>query len=341
MVRNVRLLDFRNYERAEEDFQPGLNVVIGSNGKGKTNLLEALFLLLQGRSFRSGDAKEMVRNGAGSAMIEGVVDDGIEIKIRLVIDGDGGLRGKRRLEGTGAVSFQPDDIWMVKGGPEARRRNLDEAAQALRGGYAGVMREYARVLRQRNESIKEVRRGRQGREAIRHWNPLLLEKGMAVTAERKAVVAGLEAEMTKICEAWGRGRAELRYYSTMVTEGMEAEKGVERMARLEEAEIRRGATLIGPHRDELVLVMGGKNVRRECSQGEQKMAVIIWKLAQASLLEQVTGKKAVLLMDDCLSELDEGNRRAVLGGLEGWRQVVLTTTDETRELDGLAKTFLR
>jgi DNA replication and repair protein RecF len=334
VIKGLKLRDFRNYESMAAEFGPGRNAIIGDNGRGKTNLLEAVFFLLQGRSMRTSDVRDMIRNGQREAILEGTLHKDRDIVIRVIVDREGGVKEKGGLGDIKAVSFQPDDIWMTKGGPESRRRCLDEVTLEIKRGYREILREYQRVLRQRNEAIRAVRKGLKERDAIRNWNPLLLNYGRAIMSERTEVLRGIKEEMAALGERWGKGEIEIKYYSSMGDISAGEDKAMERIKRMEEAEIRRGVTLAGPHRDELVLFMAGRNVRRECSQGEQKLVTVMWRLAQASLLEKGSGARTVLLMDDCLSELDEGNRALLVDELGNWEQAIITTTDDLPELAG-------
>jgi DNA replication and repair protein RecF len=340
VIRSIELEDFRNYERKKIGFEPGINVIIGKNGRGKTNLLEAVFLLLQGRSMRTSSTKDAVREGCERAVVSGTFHVQGEIKTRIVIDADGTTEGRKNVRNLRAVSFQPDDIWMVKGGPEARRRCLDEAIVDIKKGYRETLLEYQRILRQRNEAIKAVRRGAKGREYIRNWNDLLLERGSAIVEERIRAAGTIEGLMAEVGRRWNKGELELKYYASLTRDVGESGKAMEKIKKMEEAEIRRGATLVGPHRDEIVFLLDGRNVRRECSQGEQKLVVLMWRLAQARAMEAVAGKKTLLLLDDCLSELDENNRLLLLEEIGSWEQAMVTTTDDSREFDGTKRVWL-
>lgn len=336
----IKLNDFRNYDRFTVEFKPGINVVIGDNGRGKTNLLEAIFLLLQGRSTRTTDSEELIRHGQGEAVVEGIFYAGREIRKRVVITRDGTTHQGKETREIQAVLFQPDDIWMVKGAPEIRRRFLDEASLDVKKGYRETLREYQRVLKQRNEAIRSVRKGARQREYMRSWNPLLCKHGSDVIAERTQTIRALRSEMAGLAEGWGKGNLELKYYTSMGEALGDEERMMEKIERMEEAEIRRGVSLIGPHRDELLVFLADKNARRECSQGEQKLVMIMWRIAQARLIEGNTGRKALLLMDDCLSELDEENRGLLMGELGGWEQAIITSTDDIPEFARTSKVFL-
>jgi DNA replication and repair protein RecF len=322
------------------EFEPGINVVIGDNGRGKTNLLEALFFLLQGKSMRTSDTVELIRHGDEEAVVEGVFDVGREIKTRAVITRDGKSPAGRKTEEIQAVSFQPDDIWMVKGGPEARRRYLDEATLEIKRGYKETLREYQRALKQRNEAIRAVRRGAKDKGYMRNWNPLLYRHGSSIVFERTQTTRALKSEMERLGKKWGKGSVELKYYTSMGDSAGDETKTLEKMEKMEEAEIRRGVSLIGPHRDELLIFLAGKNARRECSQGEQKLVTIMWRMAQARLIEESTGRRILLLMDDCLSELDEENRALLMGEFGEWGQVLITATDDMPEFASAHKVFL-
>jgi DNA replication and repair protein RecF len=340
VIKILKLYNFRNYEQERIEFDPGMNVVIGKNGRGKTNLLEALYFLLQGISMRTSEVKEMVRNSEGEALVEGLLDIGREVTARIAIENDRIIRKGMIKENLGAVCFQPDDIWMVKGGPEVRRRYLDELISQVKKAYREDIREYQRVLRQRNEAIKAARKGTGKREYIRNWNPLLVRSAGAIVDQRIKTIKNLEQEMGKIGGRWGIGEIAIRYYSTLGGEGWDEEKIAEKLHKIEETEIRRGATLLGPHRDEMIFSMNGKNVRRECSQGEQKLTAITWRLAQGRLYMGEAGRSILLLMDDCLSELDSDNRAKVMEETRDWGQTIITSTDDMVEFNDLKKIVL-
>ena len=338
MIKSIILRDFRNYDKEEKVFKEGLNIIIGANGRGKTNLLEAIFFLLQGRSMRTNDVEEMIRRGSGEALVEGCFEMEGERRERTAINRGEGRRRGRRVDYLDAVAYQPDDMWMIKKGPDARREALDDVIKGVKRGYPATTQEYQRIVRQRNEAIKAVRKGIKEREYMRNWNPLLYQKGTEITEERAAMLAKIEAEMARMAQRWGAEEVSLKYYSSM--EGRDEQRTKEKMLRMEDAEIKRGITLIGPHRDEILFLSGGRNARRECSQGEQKVLMIMWRLAQARLVMEEGGKHTLLLMDDCLSELDEENKNKALREMEGWRQSLVTVTEDDSRFNGYWKVEL-
>jgi DNA replication and repair protein RecF len=338
VINSIKLRDFRNYDKEEKVFKKGLNIIIGANGRGKTNLLEAIYFLLQGNSMRTNDVKEMIRKGREEALVEGSFEVEGERKERAVITRDEGVLKGGRAEYLEALVFQPDDMWIIKKGPDSRRGALDDVIKGVKRGYSATIQEYQRIVRQRNEALKAVRKGAKNREYIRNWNPLLHQKGREITQEREAALKKVEAEMAKVAYGWGREEVGLRYYASMGDE--DEKKTKEKMLRMEEAEIRRGITLIGPHRDEILFLSGGRNARRECSQGEQKMMMILWRLAQARLTMEEGGKRALMLMDDCLSELDEGNKNRIINEMEAWEQALVTVTEDSSRFNGYWKVRL-
>lgn len=336
MIKRIYLENFRNYPEKEVEFTSGINLILGDNGAGKTNMLEAVYLLLEGKSPRTGDVREVVRKGEERAIIKGWAWEETGERGEVVVEREGGV-SRRDLRGIKAVSFTPDDIYMVKGGPEERRRYLDEIIGRVKKGYRELSKEYARILRQRNEAIRMVRKELWGRERIRHWNALLVRKGEEITRERMEMVERAARSMKCYASKWHMGEVAIKYYSNLFaavgkSEGKRSEfaDNEERLRRMEEADIRRGTTLLGPHRDELVLKYNGMSARRMCSQGEQKILSLLMRLAQADIVEEYSGRKPLLLLDDCFSEMDASNRGALLAVLENWGQVLVTSTDDIR-----------
>ncbi len=340
MLEEIELKDFKNYLEARFAFKNGINAIIGKNGRGKTNLLEAVYFSIQGRTVRSGEVKELVRRGGERACIRVAargtsrMEKGVEVSVEGEKKESGYIRGIR------VVMFYPDDLWMVKGGPEARRRQLDEALAEIKKSYRVTLREYQKVLRQRNEAIKMVRRKEGEKELIRSWNPLLLEWGTQVVRERAEGLQELQQRMSGKGVKWGAGEVTAKLYSSMGEGLYEKERVTRKLERIEDAEIGRGTTLIGPHRDEVILELRGRNVRRECSQGEQKLVALMWKFCVAETIRDIAGEQVIPLMDDCLSELDKENRMRVLEEMQGWGQVLLTHTEDLTELSGAEKIFL-
>lgn len=330
MLSRLVLKNFRNYRDYEADFGPGLNLIVGDNGVGKTNLLEAVFLLLEGRSFRTAGPGEMISHGEEEGFVEGRFDGGGGRQVKVVLSKEGETVKKTRAE-TRAISFVPEDVFLVKGNPEWRRRFIDQLLRSLKPHYGELIREYGHVLRQRNQALKMVRRELWKKEDIRNWNLLLVRRGMEIVRERREALQLLEKGLNREVMEWGMGKVEIKYYSNMASE--DERENLDRLERMEEAELRKGTTLLGPHRDEMIFLLGGRNLRREGSQGEQKVFCLAGKMTQADIIREHTGKKIILLMDDCYSELDEVNRRRISASLRRWEQVLATSTERVEGVE--------
>ncbi|WP_287155039.1 DNA replication and repair protein RecF [Candidatus Solincola tengchongensis] len=329
MLVTVRLNNFRNYDEYTINLGPGLNLVLGENGVGKTNLLEAIFFLLEGRSLKGADVQEMIRNGSDEGLVEGRVSGNVEGEGRVVIR-KGEETRRKRFENIRAVAFVPDDVFLVKGNPEQRRRFIDDVIRGIKPAYLELLRDYGRVLRQRNHALKIAKKESWRVSDVESWDILLVRQGMEIVKERREALRILSHSLEEVLREWGMGEVEIKYYSSFSSES--EEENLRRIRRLREAEIRRGVSLSGPHRDEILFYLNGRNIRREGSQGEQKMFCLACKLAQTRIMEELTGKEVVLLLDDCFSELDSRNRMRLAESLKRRWQVLVTSTEEVKEL---------
>ena len=320
------LRDFRNYEELELTLAPaGLTLVLGDNGEGKTNLLEAIGYLAALSSFRRAPRDALVRRGADSAVIRAA---GEEAGRRLLIEAQlnrvgrdrvlvnrAPLRQTRELLGTLRVTvFSPDDL--------ERRRYLDDLLVALYPRNEALRFDVERILRQRGSLLRQAG-GRLTPEVVGTldvWDRALADRGGQLTAAREAVLAVLEAEVAKAyCHlAPAGGEAHLAYERSW-----EGDLAVA-LAAARGNDLRHGATTLGPHRDELALHVGGMPARTHASQGEQRSMALALRLASHALVTSETGTPPVLLLDDVFSELDPQRGRALVAHLPPG-QAVLTS----------------
>jgi len=338
VVDRLRLRDFRGYAAAEVRLGPGLTVVHGRNGAGKTNLLEALYFGCTGRSCRTSNERELVRFGAQAARVE--VDtrgaDGREHELavgfqpgepkRMRVDG----ATVERLSDAGArplVSvFLPDRLELVKGPPALRRSHLDALVAALWPSRAGTRRAYSQALAQRNALLGRLRAGRGSRGSLGAWDLELARHGIALRDNRAAAVAHLDARFTAIAGELGLlGAATLRYRPR--SEAETAEQLAAELAERLDSDLDRGFTGHGPHRDELLLLRDGRELRVYGSQGEQRLVLLALLLAERAALEEERGAPPVLLLDDVMSELDAERRERLVERIGAAGQCVITTTD--------------
>ncbi|HEY0839368.1 MAG TPA: DNA replication/repair protein RecF [Vulgatibacter sp.] len=336
----LRLRDFRNIESAHLEIGPRATVIVGPNGQGKTNLLEAAWLLATLRPLRASKLSELVRFGAKRCRVEGLFAFGGSRREFAVSIEDGARQawvdGKKVRDldeyfgGVSVVAFTPDDLALVKGGPEGRRRALDRAVFNRFPGYLAESRDYGRALRSRNRLLREGAAS----EMIEAFDPPLARLGARLTSRRLALVKELAPRFEEVLGRLGEGKldGELRY-APKIAEGAATEEAIaqnleEELARRLPRDRERGFTGAGPHADSLGIQLGGRPARLYASQGQQRAIVLALKIAEIENLRQSHGYQPLLLLDDVSSELDRARNEQLmryLAGMEG--QVILTTTD--------------
>lgn len=333
-VQRLWLTDFRSYVSADVELAPaGLTVVLGGNGEGKTNLLEALSYLATLGSFRGAPPEAMVRSGCTSAVVRAEgrrADRAVLVEAEIVPGGRSRvlvntqpLRRSADLLGAIRVSvFSPDDLELVKGGPAGRRRYLDDALVSVHPRNAGLRADLERILRQRNALLKQAR-GRLDGAAVTTldvWDEKLSVTGEALAAARLELVAGLEGAVAKAYDQVSGSAAEIEIAYECSWDGPLA--GAVAAARTED--VRRAVTTVGPHRDELRLSIATRPARTHASQGEQRSLALALRLGAHAAVTEAVGEPPVLLLDDVFSELDASRSAALLAHLPGG-QALLTT----------------
>lgn len=333
-LRRLWLTDFRNYASAEVELAPaGLTVVLGGNGQGKTNIIEAIAYLATLDSFRGAPTDALVRTGCATAVVRAEGDrSGRALLIEAEIAASGRsrtlvnsqpLRRAADLLGALRVSvFSPDDLELVKAGPAARRRYLDDALIGLHPRNAAIRSDLEKVLRQRNALLKQCK-GRLDASAestLEVWDAKLTATGVALADARGALVAALEAPLGKAYDQLAGTPADIAITYERSWQGSLDDALV--AARTDD--VRRGLSTVGPHRDELRLSIGGLPARTHASQGEQRSMALALRLAAHRAVTDAVGEPPVLLLDDVFSELDADRSAALLAHLPDG-QVLLTT----------------
>jgi DNA replication and repair protein RecF len=334
-VASLTLRNFRSYDRAQIDLPAGVTVVQGPVAAGKTNLLEALYAGCVGRSFRTSREGDLIRRGESVARVTIVVGPerhvlelGIERGQQKLFRVDG-ARVERMADAESrplVCVFAPDRLELVKGPAGVRRAHLDEVVAALWPAARAARRFYARALAQRNSLLSSVRSGRSGAESLTGWNREVARHGIDLMRRRAETVDLLGPRFKAQAAALGLpdpGELSYRPRSKALTpEELERE--------LEEhlaADMERGFTTHGPHRDELRLAAAGDELRRFGSQGQQRLGLLSLLLAEWELLRDERGRPPVLLLDDVLSELDPDRRVDLLRLVEAGGQTLITTAD--------------
>lgn len=332
---SLSLRNYRNYAWLDLEPSPQLNVFLGRNGQGKTNLLESVALLALSSSPRARREVELIGPGGDQARVEAVVErGGRRRQVRIDLERTAQTRARRRivvdgqprravdLPGTfGVVLFWPDDLNLAKAGPEHRRRLLNQMLVQIEPGYARALSRYTRIVEQRNHLLRRVQVQEASPGELDVWDLELCQVATQLVAARAAAAVELAAGAAAAHESIAPGEGlELRYLGP--PDDLAA--AVER-ARVDD--VRRGVTTIGPHRDDLAITLGGRDTRAYASQGQQRTAVVAIKLAEARLVERRAGEAPVLLLDDVLSELDADRRRQLLKHLGDGAQVIVTSVE--------------
>ena len=370
-LESLSLTNFRNYVSLELPLGPGTFILWGDNAQGKSNLLEAVYLLATTKSARASNERELIGWGAmddplPAARVTGELNrggEGIRLDVGLVAErGEGvaegsySLRKQTRMNGVprrasdvvgtlNAVMFDPQDVDLVTGPPSSRRRYLDVTISQMNRDYLKALQRYGRVLTQRNHLLRAIREGTSQSSQLRVWDPPLIEEAVNIHLARRRMLDEMKRESTAIYgELTGTAESfELRYlpnpreFSEIEEEDGAAAGDVMRgrLAANVDREIGQGMTVVGPHRDDVQFEVVGRDASLYGSRGQQRTVVAALKLAEVQLLQLNTGEDPILLLDDILSELDETRRRRVLETVLGSEQAILTTTDLDRIDEGL------
>ena len=346
--KKICIEDFRNIENEEIEFSRGVNVISGENAEGKTNLLEAIYYVSVGKSFRATQNSEIIRFGESMAGLNLFYDDGIrEQNIKMTIYTQkrrkaekNGVRIDKLSDIVGAfrtVLFCPEHLSLVKDGPAERRNYLDIAISSARPMYLHALQKHNHLLKQRNALIKNA-------EADRATFDMTVDLWSEKLAHEAAVIAKFRAEFIKKVDEHVRlcfrdmskknEETEIRYISSSKCTPDECydvsateKKYFELLTKNKEREIYAGSTLYGAHKDDMAIDLNGKAARLFASQGQQRSLAIALKLAEGEICREEFGDYPVFLFDDVLSELDEGRRDYLINRISG-KQVIMTSCDK-------------
>jgi DNA replication and repair protein RecF len=341
-LKQLFLKNFRNYEDEEITFHEKLNVFLGNNGQGKSNLLEGIYILSMGKSFRTTKDFEMIRFEAEFLRSKGLfIKDERELSVEAVLKKEekyfkvNGVKGTKNaclLENAYIVIFSPEDILVVKGEPERRRRFLDREIFQIRPLYYKDLMKYKKSLQQRNVILKEEY---PDEKMLDVWDENLLLYGMKVMKERKDFVEKLRSASCKIHAniTGGKEVLDVKYDPNIeMTDSLEEQRNVflKRLAECRARDMDRGYTGIGPHKDDLRISIGDIDVRDFGSQGQKRTAALSLKLAELQIIKEETGEDAVVLLDDVLSELDRERQRFLIQTFEK-NQIFISAAEMSAE----------
>ena len=344
-VRTLRLDGFRSYGHLEIALGDGPHVVVGRNAAGKTNLVEAMFLLSTGRSHRSSADPEMVRWGADFARSAATVESGgrsEELEVVVHARGAGpGARKRIRINGVNrrasalrpilrTVLFAPEDMLLIMGSPSLRRNLLDALVVQREPTAAAVMSTYQRTLTQRNSLLRRIREEEADRAELSYWTEVILENGSRILDWRHET---LQAMAQPLADAHHEIAPEetdlhLRYGSNVEPGPGESNESAlrRRLRETADKEVWNGATLVGPHRDDFLFFSGQRELTEFASRGQQRTAILALKLAELDVLTALDGRPPLLLLDDVFSELDPERRAHLVRRIGDLPQAIVTTT---------------
>lgn len=356
IIKGIRLINYRNYNSMSASFGSGINILVGKNAQGKTNLLEAIYMCSTGRSFRTLRDKELISFGKNEAYVAAELNIGeLEKFTEIKLEADKSkrirvnkveLKSYKELNtGLKVVVFFPDDLKLVKEGPGNRRNYLDSSISQLKPVYHHNLSRYYKALIQKNNLLKSRRSTSELQELLEVFDVQLARLGTLISMEREQYIRRIKKEARDIHLQITSGKEELDIkYNTNVPEGeslLDIErKYLEQLRRGRARDIEIGSTSIGPHRDDFIPSINGNDLRTFGSQGQQRTLVLTLKLSEVKILKKETGYYPVLLLDDVYSELDE-ERRGFLTSLFSETQTFITVTDaiEADSLKNFDKTI--
>lgn len=336
----IEATDFRNLN-GKILWGPRLNILYGNNGQGKTNWLEAIYVLARTKSFRTQRLQEAIKFGGHVAMVRGAVTTGVNIERDLQVTLQDNTKSilvnnkreslTRYLSQLQVFSFTAADLDIVRGMPEARRRFLDRGVSSLRPAYLQTIADYAKVVKQKNKLLQLSSESEFSLDKtaalLAPWNDQLAELAGQIHREREKYVVGLNESLER--QLFDRRQLTTRYVSSLEGKGDMAEYEEllrERMAFRLQAELASGHALIGPHRDDLEILLDGREVRIYGSSGQQRSTLLLLDLAAISLYNLASNEHPVFIIDDVDAELDETRIKSLLEYLENRTQTFITTS---------------
>lgn len=344
-ITQLELLDYRNYASASLSFNKDLIVFLGENAQGKTNVLESLYVLAMTRSHRSQHEKELIRWGQSFARIRGILaKKNYTTELEIVISNKGRRTKRNHIEQAklsdyigelNVVLFAPEDLYLIKGSPQNRRKFIDMELGQVNPSYLYHLSVYQNVLKQRNRYLKE--NGRQQKKLDETYLEVLTEQlaaaGAHVIHERLMFIQKLEQWAQEIHDAITNHREKLtmQYQPSFVLEEAQTVAEIEALflealSRQRSRELMLQTTSLGPHRDDVIFFIDGQNVQTYGSQGQQRTTALSVKLAEVELIHEQIGEYPILLLDDVMSELDDERQVHLLAAIEGKVQTFVTTT---------------
>ncbi len=353
-INRMRLVNYRNYKDISPNFSPNINILYGNNGQGKTNLLEAIFLMLRGYSHRASSTKELI-NFDENAMYcvaefrTNQTNHNLSLKAQNTkkgwkLDNKAESSFSKIQNLTGCILFEPDDLEIVKGNPDRRRKFINMELSGLVSTYRSILKDYERIRHQRNAVIKQARLNntqiKDLQELLNPWNTQLIDKASRLLQYRNRYLKRLAQKAQSIYTklAGSNEKLELAYktniFDSKIPDNLDLIRKQYNKVLINElaGDLERGYTRFGPHNDDLEILINGNSARYFASQGQQRTAAISLKLAHIDLYKEILNITPIVLLDDILSELDSNRQKNILSVLSE-AQTFITCTDPSFSFD--------
>lgn len=333
-IKNIKIKNFRNYEQEEIKLEKNINIFYGKNAQGKTNIIEAIFLCSLGKSFRAKKDNEMIKLNEQNAIVEieyeksdrdGKIKIEIGNKKNIYLNGIKIKKLSELLGNLNIVIFTPDDIGILKGGPQNRRRFLDIMISQLRPNYMHVLNLYLKTIEQRNNYLRQIKEEHKDENLLEIWDEKLAEYAIKIYEYRTEFIEKIIKKINIIHQNITNGEEEIEL--EYITECDDKEKYLELLKQRRKLDIIKGFTTKGIHRDDFMIYINKKEIKIFGSQGQNRTAMLSLKLAELQVIYDEIGEYPILLLDDFMSELDKTRRKNFLENIEG-TQVIITGTEK-------------
>ncbi|MCI5731663.1 MAG: DNA replication/repair protein RecF [Eubacterium sp.] len=343
IIKSIELCNFRNYEREEFHFHEGTNVLYGDNAQGKTNVLEAIFVGGTTKSHKGSKDSDMIMKGREEAHLRYFVEKNectykVEIHMRkgrtkgIAIDGLPIGSSKELMGLCNIIFFSPEDLGIIKDGPEQRRRFMDMELCQINKAYLYYLTQYKKILKQRNALLKQIKQKPDLKETLEIWDNQLVENGSKLIEIREQFVEEVADIMKEKHRnlTGGQEDIEVKYKPNCTAKDFSRQLFMEG-----DRDVLLGTTTVGPHRDDIQFFINGQEVKVYGSQGQKRTAALSLKMAEIEIVEKIIGEKPILLLDDVLSELDRSRQNYLLENIKGIQTIITCTGLEEFVTNGI------
>ncbi len=355
IVKNLKIKDYRNFNDVDIDLHPVLNIFMGNNGQGKTNLLESIYLSSIGRTFRLNSENELIKFNENMSKIEvSAIKNNQNIKIRLLLEKNkkkqvliNGVRLDKTSEMIGILNnviFTPDDLKIIKGSPIERRKFINIDISQVKPKYKYLLNNYKKITTARNNILKNYYTNKQNKDIINIWNDYLVNIGTDLICYRNEYINNLKKYAVGIYSDLSGNKEifDLSYSCNIGNIATMDKNGIKELFKDKintnmEQEIQKKTTLYGPHKDDIIIKINNKECKYFASQGQQRSAILALKLSEIEIIKEEIGEYPILLLDDVLSELDNNRKGYLINYIKGI-QTVITTTDDN-DLKNLTQNY--